>query len=90
MCKEYYCGFNFLPNYIKKRLSNDFNLDCKKHDINYKPESNYTRKEADKIFLDDMLKNCNNSKRLKLVAYTYYFLVRCFGFITYKKDYNHE
>ena len=85
------CGPSWLPSVIKDLLFNwFFEASCNRHDISYKLGGNSKdRKHYDKLFLTDMLKDCNNftglSKFVRLSqAYTYYFIVRAFGWIIFK------
>ena len=61
----------------------EFGGNCRTHDINYGPDTPYTRSEADSIFLSDMIATCNNqydgSLLCKATAVVYYVGVRVFG-----------
>lgn len=50
-----YCGPSYFPKFIRRFLSNKFNASCKIHDKDY-DYSGLTRKESDKRFLKNCLK----------------------------------
>lgn len=82
--EEFYCGPKHAPKWIKKLLSSKFNTSCKIHDNQYKKASKYTRREADKLFLQNMLTEASNSKYWTLAAYLYYYIVKLWGWYYYK------
>jgi hypothetical protein len=78
---EFYCGPDYFPKWLRKKLSKKFNTACAIHDEMYEQKV-ITRQAIDLIFLDDMLKKCEN-KRDKLLAYSLYWMVRAFGWSRY-------
>jgi len=81
---NYYCGPSYFPKWITKLISRTFNPACRIHDLNYKV-CKYTRKEVDLIFLDDMLE-ISKTKQERFWAYTFYRMVRIFGYLSWKKN----
>jgi len=71
------CGPTAIRWLIPKSLYHAFPKSCADHDAAYSAKAE-GRKVIDKRFLDNMLKEDNNKKAL---AYTYYGLVRAFGWI---------
>lgn len=80
----YYCGPDYFPTWARKALSKKFNLVCLIHDEMYE-QGKLSRAAIDLIFLDDMLKKCEN-KRDKSIAYLLYWAVRVFGWSRYGKE----
>lgn len=52
---------------------------CEMHDIHY-ATGQYTRKQADEIFFQ-----CIKGSGRPIIAYIYYYAVRLFGWMRYKK-----
>lgn len=73
-------GCTGVPN---KPFGYNFKPDCDNHDVNYSSGTNYTKSQADSIFLNDMLTICkkeyNNDLLCRASAYTYYAGVQTFG-----------
>lgn len=80
---KYYCGPSYFPKWLTKLISRTFNKPCQIHDLNYKV-CKLTRKEVDKIFLDDMLDISKNRQEI-FWAYVFYGMVRVFGYLSWKK-----
>ena len=71
-------GYNFKPA-------------CDNHDFNYSNGTNYTKSQADSIFLKDMLTICkteyNNDLLCRASSYTYYTGVTILGGFFYEGGY---
>ena len=72
------CGVKIMPKFIRKWLSEKFDECCKYHDYYYN-DPDTSRFHADKIFLVDMVQASTNNRQVVL-AITYFFTVRIFGF----------
>jgi len=72
-----------MPKFMRKWASSKFNMSCKIHDEDYSKDM--TQKEADRIFLFNMLKQTRGSVFWVHMALWYYTWVRWFGWISWKK-----
>jgi hypothetical protein len=72
---KYYCGPFYLPKFIRKVISKNFNLPCKFHDEQYNLQVS-KRKDIDRDFLLDMMSLVEDGKGTSFGAYTMYYLVR--------------
>ena len=79
-----YCGPFWAPSRLRRVLSGKFNASCKIHDLDYESKK-FSRKVADKRFLDHMLRQSEKSIVWRIVAYFYYISVRIGGRISWKK-----
>ena len=55
------------------------------HDWIYQNHGNYTRKQADDIFLEAMLVSWKDRKFVKFIAYMEYYGVRLLGWLAWRK-----
>ena len=81
--KKHYCGPYWMPKFMRKWLSGKFNASCRLHDIHYE-KMNYSRREADQIFL----KNClaqSNSSGTDIIAALFFIAVVIGGRLSYGK-----
>jgi len=69
-----YCGPFYLPYFLRKIASRNFNMACKLHDERYNAQE-LSRKQIDKEFLLDML-HITEFKGSRFNAYLFYYLVR--------------
>lgn len=73
--KNYYCGYEDSPEWIRKFMSSKFNASCKIHDLDYNSDSQYYREKADVRFRDHMLRQAGKNLFWITVAYLYYLAV---------------
>lgn len=74
------CGFRWMKGWWIP-LAKRFAFSCEKHDLYYDNHL-YSRYIADLLFLGLMLKYCDRWWHA-IVAWLYFILVRCFGWMTY-------
>lgn len=79
--KAYYCGPMYIPGSIKRLLSSRFNSQCKTHDESYDSMLN-NRLSIDIKFLREMINNSSSTIDIS-IAVSFYYLVRCFGWISW-------
>lgn len=87
-----YCGPTYLPVFFRGILSGVFNPACRLHDIHYSKgkEGLLSRKEADQLFLKNMIKLAYKKRKgFKLtltiiMACAFYYSVRAGGYFSFK------
>lgn len=62
-----------------------FNKCCAQHDVDYMRKQ-FTRYEADKLFLNCMLNIAGKRPHIIAMAYIYYYAVRMFGGFFWRKN----
>jgi hypothetical protein len=75
--------FDWLPDWIKRILSYKFNASCRVHDLDYRAPAKYTQYEADRRFLDNMLKQAGWNPFWIMMAYAYYWMTRLMGWMSW-------
>jgi len=80
--RGYYCGPFWMPVYLRKLLSKDFNRACWHHDQDYNTQPD-SRIIIDKRFYDEMIVMTNGDKRLERKAKLYYNLVRFYAWTSW-------
>lgn len=81
--KEYYCGPSWAPQWIRRIASSKFNASCRVHDLDYTTHR-FTRTEADRRFLQHMLRQARGNLVWETLAVIYYLLVRVFGALSWR------
>ena len=81
---KYYCGPQWLPEWMRKIASTKFNASCKIHDLDYASQK-FTRYESDMRFLTNMMKQANDSLFWEIMAMIYFVLARIAGRMSWKK-----
>ena len=79
-----HCGPGWFPNWIKRFLSKEFNGACAYHDDEYSKQE-ICKVEIDDKFLDAMIQMSGNRRKL-FRAFSFYFFVRMFGWISWYKN----
>lgn len=84
MCnRKDYCGAFWMPVKLRKFASKKFNASCRLHDIHYS-QKKMTRKEADQVFLRNMLRQADGDREYIALAYLFYASVRVGGWYSWK------
>lgn len=76
--RKSYCGPFYFPKFIREWASKDFNFCCQLHDEAYNQQS-LSRKEVDKVFLENMLRSAKEGMGTEGKAKAYYYIVRVIG-----------